>query len=126
MPDHQATGGLCFRLNGFEVAREATVGIATGSRKRQKAAELGQDQIQDLGSLHLQHALLEEVAQGIGIPITRDLQNAFVHREHGDARGFRGCTRMASVAPGLIWRVRSAKRTGCVRAARSAENGATP
>ena len=53
--------------------------IATGGGQREQALEFRQNQIEDLRGAHFQGALLEEIAQGIGCLVTRNLQDAFIH-----------------------------------------------
>ena len=70
----------------IEMAAEQGIGVATRCRRGQQLRELGQDQIENLPRLHLQHALLQEVIERIAELVARHLQNALVHRKHRHPR----------------------------------------
>ena len=100
--------------------REAAVGVAARRRPAREALEVRQDQIEDLPRLDFEHPLLEEEAERIGVLVARDLQNALVHRQHGDARSFAGRRRASSASRPASPGVAPSSVTGCVRAARFA------
>ena len=87
--DARPVNRRCFAasLEGVQEARVRAGFVAPGRRGSHQAFELRQDQIQDLRAAHFQRALLEEVAQRIGVLVARHLQDAFVHRKHHGACG---------------------------------------
>ena len=84
------------------------VGLAVAARRgeREEAPELRQDQIEDLPRLDFEHPLLKEEAERIGRPVSRNLQNALVHRKHRDARRLAGVNVDGQRRPGFTTRAR--------------------
>ena len=70
---------------------KAAVGVAARRRQRQKAFEVGEEQIEDLSGVNLEHALLKEVAERIGVLVSRHLQDALVDGQHRDSRRLTRC-----------------------------------
>ena len=77
---------LALALERVEVSTEQVLAVTPGSRGVEQAAELGQQQVEDLAGLHFQGAFLEELRQRVRRPVARDLQDAFVDGvDHGAA-----------------------------------------
>ena len=78
---------VALALEGIELAPDRVAAVAARRRRGHQLLEVGQDEVEDLRRLHVEHALAEEELQRIAELVVRDLQDAFVHREHHDARG---------------------------------------
>src|SRR5579863_3999596 len=78
---------LMLALERIEMAREQIVGVATWRRHADEFGELGQDQVENLAGLHVEHAFAEEKVERIAELVARDLQNSLIDRKYRDARG---------------------------------------
>ncbi|WP_423762290.1 hypothetical protein [Burkholderia sp. NLJ2] len=78
---------VALALERVQLATDRVVGVAAGRGHRHQLLEVREDQVQDLRRADFEHPLAEEELQRIAELVARDLQDAFVDREHDDLRG---------------------------------------
>jgi hypothetical protein len=83
-PEASAVSGPEKKVTARLVVRDAAAGPGA------VAARLGEEQREDVETLHVQAALGQEIGEGIGRFLRDETQHAFVHHGQGQARAGRG------------------------------------